>query len=455
MKKKVFIYTACLFVFFSCKKDIDKVDDPSLSSSSEEHLRIGNDYKANEVLVKFKKEVAEQARNQSFALVNGTVAKHLLTKAMERFGDKDGIYVLRIPGDVPAAVLKLRALANVEYAEPNYAWRHDAALNDPYYVNGNLWGMYGDQSSPANQYGSQASEAWLNGNIGSKRVVVGVIDEGAMYDHEDLKASFPKNPFDKLDGIDNDGNGYVDDVHGWDFYYDDNTTFDGTMDDHGTHVSGTIGAQGGNGKGVIGVSPRVSIFSAKFLGPSVGYTDDAISAVDYMTDLKLRHNLQLVALNNSWGGGAYSQGLKDAIDRAGEANILFIAAAGNYTTNTDNSPYYPGSYSSDNLICVASITSTGAMSWFSNYGAKNVDLGAPGSFIYSTLPGANGTSTYGAYDGTSMATPHVSGACALYAAKHPGATAMEIKEAILSSVIPTPSLNGKCVTGGRLNLSNF
>lgn len=455
MKKKILIFTACLFVFFSCKKEMEKVDNPALSAGSEEHLRIGNDYKANEVLVKFKKNVSEQSRNQSFALVKGAVTKQILTKAMERAGDLDGFYVLHIPGDVPDAVKKLRTVIDVEYAEPNYVWQHQPSLNDPYFINGSLWGMYGDMSTPSNQYGSQAAEAWLNGNAGSKKVVVGVIDEGAMFDHVDLKNNFPKNPYDKADGIDNDGNGYIDDIHGWDFYYSDNTTFDGTTDDHGTHVSGTIGAQGGNGIGVIGVSPRVSLFSAKFLGPSGGYTDDAVLAVDYMTDMKTRHNINLVALNNSWGGGAYSQALKDAIDRAGDAEILFIAAAGNYTSNTDAFPYYPGSYSSDNLICVASITSSGGISWFSNYGKNNVDLGAPGSGIYSTLPGSGGSSTYGSYDGTSMATPHVTGACALYAAKNPGATAAQIKAAILSSTIPTPSLNGKCVTGGRLNLSDF
>lgn len=455
MKKNSLLYGLCFLILFSCKKDLNEAVHPSMASAEQEQLRIGTDFKPNEVLVKFKTATSEQLRNQAFADVQGAVKKLVLTKAMERLGDKEGFFVIRIPGDVPAAVNKLRALAEVQYAEPNYVWKHQKTLNDPYYTGGSLWGMYGDLSSPSNQYGSQAAEAWKNGNVGAKRIVVGVIDEGAMYAHEDLKYNFPNNPFDKLDGIDNDGNGYIDDVHGWDFFYDDNSTFDGTMDDHGTHVSGTIGAQGGNGKGVIGVSPMVSLFSAKFLGPSGGYTDDAVEAVDYMTDLKLRHDLQLVALNNSWGGGAYSQALKDAIDRAGEAEILFVAAAGNYTTNTDVSPYYPGSYNSDNLICVASITSTGGISWFSNYGKNNVDLGAPGSGIYSTLPGAGGTSTYGSYDGTSMATPHVTGACALYASKHPGATAAEIKAAILSSTIPTPSLTGKCQTGGRLNLSNF
>jgi subtilisin family serine protease len=289
-------------------------------------------------------------------------------------------------------------------------------------------------------------------------VHIGVIDEGAMFDHEDLAANFWTNSLDPVDGVDNDGNGYVDDIHGWDFANGDNTTFDGLSDDHGTHVSGTIGAKGGNGIGVAGVNWSVTIISAKFLGSNGGTTANAIKAVDYITDLKTRHSLALPATNNSWGGGGFSQALKDAIDRAGAKEILFVAAAGNDGLDNDATLRYPSGYSSANIIAVASITSTGGISSFSNYGSTTVDIGAPGSGITSTLPVRSKgkvVSGYGSYSGTSMATPHVTGGAALYAASNPGASAATIKAAILGSAVTTASLSGKCVTGGRLNVSGF
>lgn len=224
-------------------------------------------------------------------------------------------------------------------------------------------------------------------------------------------------------------------------------------------MAGTIGAVGGNGKGVAGVVWSVKLITAKFLGRRGGTTANAVKAIDYIADLKKRHGLNIVATNNSWGGSGYSKALYDAIERANQAGILFIAAAGNggadgVGDDNDTTPTYPASYPNENIIAVAAITSTGAKAGYSNYGRQTVDIGAPGSGIYSTLP--NKTSNgYGSYSGTSMATPHVTGAAALYAATHPGATAAQIKQAILSSAVPTPSLNGKCVTGGRLNVSGF
>jgi len=202
---------------------------------------------------------------------------------------------------------------------------------------------------------------------------------------------------------------------------------------------------------------------AKFLGQRGGTTANAIKAVDYFTDLKMRHGLNFVATNNSWGGGGYSQALYDAIERANAANILFVAAAGNGGSdgvgdNNDATPHYPSSYGNANIIAVASITSTGARSGFSNYGATSVDIGAPGSSIYSTLPKSSKgkiISSYGAYSGTSMATPHVSGAVALFAARNPGASAAQIKAGILGSAVPTASLQGRTTTGGRLDVSGF
>ncbi len=456
--KKITLHALLLLALMTgCKKDINPNQSTISTESSDKVVapNANSNYVANEVLLKFKSGVANDLKAKIIALANGSIRERLLTKAMQHAGDNEGIYLLRVPGNVQDAITNFKSVKEVVYAEPNYIYQHNVLSNDTYFTTGKLWGMYGDASSPANQYGSQAAEAWAVGHTGSSSVFVGVIDEGAMYAHEDLAGNVWTNPFDPVDGIDNDGNGYKDDIHGWDFNGNNNTTFDGTQDDHGTHVSGTIGAVGGNGKGVAGVNWSVTIISAKFLGNSGGTTANAIKAVDYITDLKTRHSLQLVATNNSWGGGGFSQSLKNAIERANTQNILFVAAAGNDGKNNDNSPHYPSSYTNTNIIAVASITKTGALSSFSDYGATSVDLGAPGSGIFSTLPGINNTSKYGSYDGTSMATPHVTGAAALYASTHPTATAADIKAAILNSVIATASLNGKCITGGRLNVSGF
>lgn len=407
----------------------------------------------NEILVKFKDGVAEADIANVRAQVQTSNFEHINTDAMRaaRYGNLE---LLRGPADVLATVAKLQSNPLVAYAEPNWVYSHQAVSNDPYYTNGSLWGMYGDATSPANQYGSQAGEAWAANYTGSSTVYVGIIDEGIQFTHPDLAANVWNNPYDTADGIDNDGNGYIDDVHGWDFVGGDNTIYDSTNDDHGTHVTGTIGAKGGNGIGVAGVNWDVQYISGKFLGNNGGTTANAIKALDYMTNLKVNRGLNIVATNNSWGGGGFSQGLLDAITRGANANILFIAAAGNSGSNNDTTANYPANYNTttgagyDAVIAVAAINSSGNKSSFSSYGTTTVDLGAPGEGIYSTLP----NNTYGSYNGTSMATPHVTGAAALYASAHPGVSAKDIKTAILNSSAPTPSLSGKTATGGRLDV---
>lgn len=408
-----------------------------------------------ELLVGFQPDASASDRQRLRALVGAELLETVTTEAMRQasYGE---VELFRLPAG--ASALNASALLSrqplVRFAEPNWIYSHDAVSNDPYYTGGSLWGMYGNATTPANSFGSQAGEAWANNHTGSSSVIVAVIDEGVQHTHQDLSANIWSNPHDPADGIDNDGNGYVDDVRGWDFAGGNNTTYDSTQDDHGTHVAGTIGARGGNGVGVAGVVWNVKIISCKFLSGSGGTTANAIRAVDYVTDLKTRHGLNIVATNNSWGGGGFSQGLFDAIARSNNANIVFCAAAGNNGTNNDSTANYPSNYTNPNIIAVASITSTGARSSFSNYGATTVDIGAPGSSIFSTLPNNAGTK-YGSYSGTSMATPHVTGACALYAASNPGATAAQIKSAILGSAIPTASLSGACVTGGRLDVGGF
>ncbi|OWU65986.1 MAG: peptidase S8 [Armatimonadetes bacterium Cent15-Ar3] len=364
--------------------------------------------------------------------------------------------LVRISGDVKTTVDDLKANGDIEYAEPNWVYRTQVVSNDTRYTNGTLWGMYG-AATPlfTNQFGSNAAAAWNANKTGSSTVYVGIIDEGVMFNHADLSANFWLNPYDPVDGLDNDGNGYKDDSRGWDFAGNNNTVYDGTSDDHGTHVAGTIGGKGGNGTGVAGVVWNVKMISAKFLGASGGTTANAVKAIDYITDLKVRHGLNIVATNNSWGGGGFSQALSDAINRANNAGILFIAAAGNNGTNNDTTANYPSNYNLPNVIAVGALTSTGARASFSNYGATQVDLFAPGNGIWSTVPGNGNTSSYASYSGTSMATPHVAGAAALYKSLNPSATAAQVKAALLGQATPTTSVSTLCVTGGRLNVGGF
>jgi subtilisin family serine protease len=413
-----------------------------------------------EVLVKFRPGTAAADKASARGRASAVAAEVVTTSLMRQQGIGD-LELMRLPPgmSVARAMDRLEAHFAVEYAEPNWVYYHDATSNDTYYTNGSLWGMYGASTSPANQFGSGAAAAWAANKTNCGSVYVGIIDEGYMYTHPDLAANVGTNQRETAgNGRDDDGNGLVDDVYGWDFDGNNNTVFDGSSDDHGTHVAGTIGGVGANGTGVAGVCWSVKLMNAKFLGKRGGTTANAIKAVDYFTDLKTRNGVNLVATSNSWGGGGFSQALQDAIERANQAGILFIAAAGNSSLNCETSSCYPAEYPNDNVIAVASITSTGAISSFSNYGSSTIDIGAPGSGIWSTLPVASKGAVvpgYGSYSGTSMATPHVSGAAALYKALNPTSNASQIKTAILGSATATPSLSGKTATGGRLNVSGF
>ena len=428
------------------------------------HTQDAAQYVAGEVIIEFEPDATTEDRADARTWVRAA-RRELLRRRRNATGD---IEVAQIPERyVERAIAALRRHPAVRRAEPNWIYQSLETSNDFRFLIGDLWGMYSEQGAPMiNQFGSQAREAWDAGNIGNRSIAIGVIDEGIQITHPDLAANIWRNPveFAGQPGVDDDGNGYIDDLNGWDFFNNNNSVFDGIVDDHGTHVAGTIGGVGGNGVGVAGVNWHVTLIPAKFIGPAgSGSAAHAIKALDYITDLKTRHGLNIVATNNSWGGPVGDQMLLDAIVRSARANILFIAAAGNFNNNNDAVPFYPASYNTtagagyDSVIAVANITITGAKAGLSSYGLTTVDLGAPGSDIWSTVPGTVPVSNYARSSGTSMATAHVSGAAALYASLLPAVSARRIKEVILASATatPTPSLNGLTATGGRLNIGEF
>ena len=275
---------------------------------------------------------------------------------------------------------------------------------------------------------------------------MGLIDTGVDYTHPDLAANIWTNPGEVPDdGLDNDGNGYVDDFYGWDFANGDNDPFDDNG--HGTHVAGTLAAVGSNGIGVTGVSWNTKIMPLKFLDATgVGTTAGAVAALSYATAMCQR-GVNIRMTNNSWGGGAYSQALADAIEASAQCNMLFIASVGNTNTNTDLTPSYPASYEIDNVIAVAASNDEDNKAAFSDYGATSVDLAAPGVGILSTVPGGQ----YAVKSGTSMSVPHVSGVAALAWSTRPTANYQEIRSALLDGVDHVTSLSTLTSSGGRLN----
>ncbi|MGE3263177.1 MAG: S8 family peptidase [Bacteriovoracia bacterium] len=287
-----------------------------------------------------------------------------------------------------------------------------------------------------------SSAAW-DISRGSASVVVAVLDSGVDYTHPDLAANMWKNPGEIAgNGIDDDGDGFVDDLYGWNFVSNNNSPMADDGSFHGTHVAGTVGAVGDNGIGISGHSPKVKLMALKFLGSEgAGYTSDAIKGVNYAVD----HGAKII--NNSWGGSSKSQALSAAIDHARAAGVLFVVAAGNEGQNNDKVDAYPTNYPQDNLVRVAASNSSDKLVSWSNYGAKKVDLAAPGVNIYSTKNG----NSYQNLSGTSMATPLVSGVLATMIAVRPDLSYQQIKGALLETVDVKSAYRGKVAWNGRVN----
>ncbi len=399
----------------------------------------------------------EYATDRVIVRFADTVSHEQLSELLARF---EGQLVRELPLINGATVelaesgVDLEALAAwnsdplIAYVEPDYVVHAGATPNDPSFSQ--LWGLHNTgQSGGTVDADIDAVEAWET-LIGSESVVVASVDGGVDYTHVDLRNNMWVNPGEIAgDGIDNDANGFVDDVHGIDTANDDSDPFDDNG--HGTHTAGTIGAVGNNERGVTGVNWNVQIMALKFLSADgSGFVSDAIDALNYMTMMKRDYGVNVVASNNSWSGSGPSLALREAIEASNDAGIMFIASAGNTANDNDASPSYPSGFELEGVIAVAATDHNDQLASFSSFGATSVDLGAPGVGILSTRPGDR----YGISNGTSMAAPHVAGAVAMLMAHNPGASLSEVKRAILDGTDPASSLADHTLTGGRLNLAN-
>jgi subtilisin family serine protease len=316
--------------------------------------------------------------------------------------------------------------------------------NDPLFTQNSLWGLHNSGGSGRVADGDiDAPEAW-DTQTSAAGVIVAVVDSGVRYTHEDLAPNMWVNPREVVNGRDDDGNGFIDDIHGINAAVNSGNPADDNG--HGTHVAGTIGAVGNNGKGSVGVAWTVKLMALRFMDASGnGYTSDAIECIDYAR----RNGARII--NASWGSGTYSAALETAIRSARDAGIVFVAAAGNNAANNDLVPVYPANSTLANVVTVAATSSADSLDTsYSNFGAASVDVAAPGTGIASTWHTSD--AAYATLTGTSMAAPHVSGILALLAAKFPSDTYQQRISRLMNNTDLRPSLAGKCRTGGRANL---
>ncbi|MEO8042701.1 MAG: S8 family serine peptidase [Acidobacteriota bacterium] len=400
----------------------------------------GDAYVSDEVLIKV--DSSTSARRSVDNLVDEGAS------VLEKLGDL-GWQRIRIPAGmtVDQALRQYQKLDGVIAVQPNFYYHLLATPNDPQF---GLSGMYGLGKISAPQ-------AW-DLTTGSSAVVVADIDTGMRYTHQDLAANAWINAGEMpiANGIDDDNNGFIDDIRGWDFFYNDSNPID-DAGGHGTHTAGTIGAVGNNLLNLVGVNWNVTIMPIKIYSPNGADSTSAmlVNAYNYIRMMKLR-GVNIRVTNNSYGGCGeacgYDQATKDALDGMGDAGILNVFAAGNANVNNDVNPSgsYPSVYTSPSVLAVASSTSTDAKSSFSSYGPISVDLAAPGSGVLSTY-NTSDTAT-ATLSGTSMATPHTAGAAALLSAYNPNLSVASLKATLMNTVDPLAVWAPLVKSGGRLNV---
>ena len=426
---------------------------PDASVHSQADSKVKSLYVDNQVIVKFKEDsnvgIAAE-RVAGTLLPSRALVAEPITSA-----EAGGTFLLQLDNgiSVEEAVAEISSNPAVEYAEPNYLIYPQATTpNDTYFYE--QWGLF-NNGRPGADIG--ATRVW-DITQGSQDVVVAVVDTGADLSHPDLAPNAWVNAGEVAgNGVDDDRNGFVDDINGWNFLSNNNRLVINSDEDfHGTHVSGTIGASGNNGTGVSGVAWHVKLMSLKFIGDESGSTADAVRAINYAIDQR-RKGVNVRVINASWGGSGGSAALQSAISAAGQAGILFVNSAGNggddsVGDNIDDQPDYPAAWSSSmtSLIAVAALDSEDRLASFSNYGLRNVSVGAPGVRVLSTLVGGG----YGFASGTSMAAPHVSGIAALIWSREPSLTPAQVKQRIIATGDPVSSLASKTTNPARANAYN-
>jgi thermitase len=427
---------------------------PQSSSSSQERNDTSDDAdeadqrtdKA-EILVRFRPGVTQNTIDSLTQRLNDQVEDQIESVAnLEVIEDEDG-------KDAESMVAQYRALPEVEYAELNSEIKLDHEDGGRKHVHADdemfsrQWGLSNSgQDGGTAGADISAMRAWAV-TKGSDQVVVAVLDSGVDYSHPDLANNIWSRPPIIMAYRDDDltPNGPIDDVHGFNVVEDNGDPMDDNG--HGTHCAGIIGAEGGNGLGIAGVNWNVKIMPLKFMdAEGTGTTKDAVAAINYVIDRK-RAGVNVRIISASWGSTAKSRAMEDVIRKAYEEGILFVAAAGNSSSDNDVTPHYPSSYNLGNVVSVAALNRKDELAVFSNYGAQSVNVAAPGEEILSTWL-KNG---FEEKKGTSMATPFVAGVAALVLARNPNISVEELRALLLKSVDPLPALKGKVSSGGRIN----